>query len=119
MNRVYHKWKRETKDFIVESSLFEKFGLRYLGPVDGHDLAALTKNLEFARHCDVPVLIHVLTKKGKGLEAALKHRRKVSRHQARSTPTRAKAQGGAGFASELSGCLRSRARPLRDEQSRR
>lgn len=73
MNRVYHKWKRETKDFIVESSLFEKFGLRYLGPVDGHDLEALTKNLEFARHCDVPVLIHVLTKKGKGLEAALKH----------------------------------------------
>jgi 1-deoxy-D-xylulose-5-phosphate synthase len=71
MNRVYHKWKRETKDFFVESSLFEKFGLRYLGPVDGHDLDALQKNLEFARHADVPVLIHVLTKKGKGLEAAL------------------------------------------------
>ena len=73
MNRIYHKWKRETKDFFVESSLFEKFGLRYLGPVDGHDLDALQKNLEFARHADVPVLIHVLTKKGKGLEAALAH----------------------------------------------
>ncbi len=73
MNRVYHKWKRETKDFIVESSLFEKFGLRYLGPVDGHDLDALLKNLQFAKHCDVPVLIHVLTKKGKGLEAAIEH----------------------------------------------
>jgi 1-deoxy-D-xylulose-5-phosphate synthase len=73
MNRVYHKWKRETKDFIVGSSLFEKFGLRYLGPVDGHDLDALAKNLEFAKQCDVPVLIHVLTKKGKGLEAALEH----------------------------------------------
>ncbi|MBI4622522.1 MAG: 1-deoxy-D-xylulose-5-phosphate synthase [Verrucomicrobia bacterium] len=73
MNRVYHKWKRETKDFFVESSLFEKFGLRYLGPVDGHNLDTLVKNLEFARHCDVPVLIHVLTKKGKGLEAALEH----------------------------------------------
>ncbi|MSU65179.1 MAG: 1-deoxy-D-xylulose-5-phosphate synthase [Opitutus sp.] len=73
MNRVYHKWKRETKDFIVESSLFEKFGLRYLGPVDGHDLTALIRNLEFARHCDVPVLIHVLTKKGKGLNAAIEH----------------------------------------------
>src|SRR4051812_16139018 len=73
MNRVYHKWKRETKDFIVESSLFEKFGLRYLGPVDGHNLDALVKNLEFAQHCDVPVLIHVLTKKGKGLEAAIEH----------------------------------------------
>jgi 1-deoxy-D-xylulose-5-phosphate synthase len=73
MNRVYHKWKRETKDFFVESSLFEKFGLRYLGPVDGHNLDALVKNLEFAKHCDVPVLIHVLTKKGKGLEAAIAH----------------------------------------------
>jgi 1-deoxy-D-xylulose-5-phosphate synthase len=74
MNRVYHKWKRETKDFFVESSsLFEKFGLRYLGPVDGHNLDALQKNLEFAKQCDVPVLIHVLTKKGKGLEAALAH----------------------------------------------
>jgi 1-deoxy-D-xylulose-5-phosphate synthase len=71
MNRVYHKWKRETKDFFVESSLFEKFGLRYLGPVDGHNIEALVKNLEFARHCDVPVLIHVLTKKGKGLDAAI------------------------------------------------
>jgi 1-deoxy-D-xylulose-5-phosphate synthase len=73
MNRVYLKWKRETKDFFVESSLFEKFGLRYLGPVDGHNLDALTKNLEFAKHCDVPVLVHVLTKKGKGLEAAIDH----------------------------------------------
>ncbi len=73
MNRLYQRWKRETKDFIVESSLFEKFGLRYLGPVDGHNLEALQKNLEFAKQCDVPVLIHVLTKKGKGLEAALAH----------------------------------------------
>ena len=73
MNRVYMKWKRETKDFFVESSLFEKFGLRYLGPVDGHNFDALMKNLEFAKHCDVPVLIHVLTKKGKGLEAAIAH----------------------------------------------
>jgi 1-deoxy-D-xylulose-5-phosphate synthase len=73
MNRIYQKWKRETKDFIVESSLFEKFGLRYLGPVDGHNFDALQKNLEFAKHCDVPVVIHVLTKKGKGLEAALAH----------------------------------------------
>lgn len=73
MNRVYNKWKRETKDFFVESSLFEKFGLRYLGPVDGHDFDALQKNLEFAKHCDVPVIVHVLTKKGKGLEAAMAH----------------------------------------------
>jgi len=73
MNRVYNKWKRETKDFFVESSLFEKFGLRYLGPIDGHNLAELEKNLEFAKHCDTPILIHVITKKGQGLEAAIAH----------------------------------------------
>jgi 1-deoxy-D-xylulose-5-phosphate synthase len=73
MNKLYQKWKRETKDFFVQSSLFEKFGLRYLGPVDGHDFQALRKNLEFARQCDVPVILHVLTKKGRGLDAAVKH----------------------------------------------
>lgn len=73
MHRLWVKWKRETKDFFVESSLFEKFGLRYLGPIDGHDLDELVKNLEFAKNCDTPVILHVLTKKGKGLDAALAH----------------------------------------------
>jgi 1-deoxy-D-xylulose-5-phosphate synthase len=72
MHRVWMKWKRETKDFFVGSSLFEKFGLRYLGPIDGHNLEELVKNLEFARQCDGPILLHVLTKKGHGLEAARK-----------------------------------------------
>ncbi len=71
MHRLYTKWKRETKDFFVESSLFEKFGLRYVGPIDGHNLDELVKNLEFAKQCDVPVIVHVLTKKGRGLEAAI------------------------------------------------
>ena len=71
MNQLWVKWKRETKDFFVNSSLFEKFGLRYIGPIDGHNLEELQKNLEFAKQCDVPVLIHVITKKGKGLDAAL------------------------------------------------
>jgi 1-deoxy-D-xylulose-5-phosphate synthase len=71
MNQLWMKWKRETKDFFVNSSLFEKFGLRYIGPIDGHNLEELQKNLEFAKMCDVPVLIHVITMKGKGLDAAL------------------------------------------------
>ena len=73
MHRVWVKWKRETKDFFVSSSIFEKFGLRYLGPVDGHNLDELVKNLEFAKSCDVPVVLHVITKKGKGLTAAVEH----------------------------------------------
>ena len=73
MNRLWVKWKRETKDFFVESSLFEKFGLRYLGPIDGHNLDELVKNLEFAKHSDTPIILHVLTKKGQGFDAALAH----------------------------------------------
>ncbi len=73
MNRLWVKWKRETKDFFVESSLFEKFGLRYIGPIDGHNLDDLIKNLEFAKHADGPIVLHVLTKKGRGLPAAIEH----------------------------------------------
>ncbi|HUG09687.1 MAG TPA: 1-deoxy-D-xylulose-5-phosphate synthase [Opitutaceae bacterium] len=73
MNRMWVRWKQETKDFFVSSSLFEKFGLRYLGPIDGHDIPLLLKNLDFARHSDTPVIIHVLTKKGRGYDAALGH----------------------------------------------
>jgi 1-deoxy-D-xylulose-5-phosphate synthase len=70
LHQIWMKWKRETKDFFVESSLFEKYGLRYLGPIDGHDIPMLVKNLEFAKQADCPVVVHVLTKKGKGYEVA-------------------------------------------------
>jgi 1-deoxy-D-xylulose-5-phosphate synthase len=53
------------------SLIFEEMGLRYLGPIDGHDLPLLISTLEFAKTCDHPIVIHVLTKKGKGFEAAL------------------------------------------------
>jgi 1-deoxy-D-xylulose-5-phosphate synthase len=66
-----NKWKRETKDFFVDSNFFETFGLRYIGPVDGHDLDAVIKNLEFAKTSDRPIIIHLLTQKGKGYEPAL------------------------------------------------
>jgi 1-deoxy-D-xylulose-5-phosphate synthase len=55
------------------SLIFEELGLRYLGPVDGHNLPLLISTLEFAKTCDHPIVIHVLTKKGKGYEAALKY----------------------------------------------
>jgi 1-deoxy-D-xylulose-5-phosphate synthase len=53
------------------SLIFEEMGLRYLGPIDGHNLALVTETLEFAKSCDHPIVIHILTKKGKGFEAAL------------------------------------------------
>lgn len=55
------------------SLIFEEMGLRYLGPIDGHNLALLISTLEFAKTCDQPIVIHVLTQKGKGYEAALKN----------------------------------------------
>lgn len=68
------RWKKETKDFLVPSGLFETFGMRYIGPVDGHDLVGLERYLQFARATsDTPILLHVLTQKGKGYETALLH----------------------------------------------
>src|SRR5262245_40363443 len=55
------------------SLIFEEMGMRYLGPIDGHNLTLLISTLEFAKTCDQPIVIHVLTKKGKGFEAALKN----------------------------------------------
>lgn len=55
------------------SLIFEEMGLRYLGPIDGHDLPLLISSLEYAKQCDMPVVLHVLTKKGKGYEAALQY----------------------------------------------
>lgn len=69
--RFSEKWKRETKDFFVDSNFFETFGLRYIGPVDGHDLDLVTRHLEFARDSDRPIILHLLTQKGKGYEPAI------------------------------------------------
>jgi 1-deoxy-D-xylulose-5-phosphate synthase len=67
------KWKKETKDFLVPSSLFEKFNVRYIGPIDGHDQAQVEHYLEFAKQAEQPVLLHILTTKGKGYDVALKN----------------------------------------------
>jgi len=55
------------------SLIFEEMGLRYFGPIDGHNLPLLINTLEFAKNYDQPIVIHILTKKGKGFEAALKN----------------------------------------------
>ena len=49
---------------------FEDIGFRYLGPVDGHNIAELERMLKISKELDGPVLIHVLTKKGKGYKIA-------------------------------------------------
>ncbi len=53
------------------SLIFEEMGLRYFGPIDGHNLPLLISTLEYARSCDRPVVLHVLTQKGKGYDVAI------------------------------------------------
>ncbi|MGZ0706940.1 1-deoxy-D-xylulose-5-phosphate synthase [Coraliomargarita sp. W4R53] len=67
------KWKQETKDFFVSSSLFEKFGIRYIGPIDGHDQKQVEYYLEFAKNAEQPVLLHILTEKGRGYDVAIQN----------------------------------------------
>jgi 1-deoxy-D-xylulose-5-phosphate synthase len=64
-------WDADGRGGFGSSLIFEEMGLRYLGPMDGHDLPLLINSLEFAKICDQPVVLHVLTKKGKGYEAAV------------------------------------------------
>ena len=66
-----HKLEEAVKGVIVPSILFEEFGLRYLGPIDGHNIELLIQELEFCKRQDQPILLHVLTKKGKGYEIAI------------------------------------------------
>ena len=70
MVRGLQKTKNSLKRFLVPGMLFEDMGITYLGPVDGHDLKALYRTLKEAQRMDEAVLIHVLTKKGKGYAPA-------------------------------------------------
>ncbi len=67
------KWKQETKDFFVSSSIFEQYGIRYIGPIDGHDHKQVEHYLEFAKNAEQPVILHVLTEKGRGYDVAIQN----------------------------------------------
>lgn len=66
-----HKIERNAKNMIMPNVLFEKFGLRYYGPIDGHDLPSLIKSLEHLKEKDEPVILHIITEKGRGYQPAL------------------------------------------------
>ena len=69
--QLAHKLEEGVKNLIVPSVIFEELGLRYYGPIDGHDIRLLTQTFEFLKTQDEPVLLHILTKKGKGYEPAI------------------------------------------------
>ena len=70
MSSFVRKFLRKTeegiKGFLTPGALFEELGLRYIGPVDGHDLDELIRTFESVKQMNTPVLVHVYTKKGKG-----------------------------------------------------
>lgn len=68
-----HKTKDSLKQFVIPGMLFENMGMTYLGPVDGHNITQLVKLLNEAKRKPGPVLLHVLTEKGKGYEPAVRH----------------------------------------------
>jgi 1-deoxy-D-xylulose-5-phosphate synthase len=67
---VLGNFKDAVKTFLHGGMLFEEMGFRYIGPVDGHDLASLRSYLELVKNLEGPVLLHVFTEKGHGFEPA-------------------------------------------------
>ncbi len=66
-----HGMKKGLKDIVAPQGMFEDLGLKYLGPIDGHDILALEKALTQAKKFEGPVLVHAITEKGRGHAPAL------------------------------------------------
>ncbi|WP_443076344.1 1-deoxy-D-xylulose-5-phosphate synthase [Streptomyces sp. NBC_01716] len=66
-----HGAKKGLKDFIAPQGMFEDLGLKYVGPIDGHDVEAMESALQRAKRFGGPVIIHCLTEKGRGYQPAL------------------------------------------------
>ena len=70
LSGAYHRTELAVKSLFLHNALFEEFGLRYMGPIDGHDLQALSDAFTVAKAYDRPILMHVATQKGRGYKAA-------------------------------------------------
>jgi len=66
-----HGMKKGIKDIVAPQGMFEDLGLKYMGPFDGHDIAAMEKALSIAKHFGGPVLVHAITEKGRGYSPAI------------------------------------------------
>ena len=66
-----HGVKKGIKDIVAPQGMFEDLGLKYFGPVDGHNIEAIEKALKIAKDYEAPVLVHVITEKGRGHAPAL------------------------------------------------
>lgn len=71
VRKLAHKIERSAKNLLFPNVLFEKFGLRYFGPIDGHNLELLIQTFEYLKKQDEPVVLHIITEKGRGYKPAL------------------------------------------------
>jgi 1-deoxy-D-xylulose-5-phosphate synthase len=74
--KVVRRAEEAAKSILWPSILFEEFGLEYFGPIDGHNLPLLIETFKFLKAADHPVLLHVLTQKGRGFQPALDGQKK-------------------------------------------
>src|SRR5208282_3706811 len=73
---VARRAEEAAKSMLWPSILFEEFGLQYYGPIDGHNLPLLVETFKFLKAENRPVLLHVLTQKGRGFQPALDGQKK-------------------------------------------
>jgi 1-deoxy-D-xylulose-5-phosphate synthase len=66
-----HGLKKGIKDMVAPQGMFEDLGFKYLGPIDGHDIAAMEKTLHMAKEFGSPVIVHAITEKGRGYTPAI------------------------------------------------
>ena len=66
-----HGMKKGIKDIIAPQGMFEDLGLKYMGPIDGHDIGAMERALKQAKEYGAPILVHAITEKGKGHKPAV------------------------------------------------
>jgi len=69
--KVVRRAEEAAKGFLWPSVMFEEFGMEYFGPIDGHNIQLLVETFKFLKTVDRPVLLHVLTQKGRGFQPAL------------------------------------------------
>lgn len=71
VRKIAHRVEEGAKNLIFPNVLFEKFGLRYFGPIDGHNIPLLVKTFEHLKTLNEPAILHVITEKGRGYQPAI------------------------------------------------
>ncbi|HEX7211329.1 MAG TPA: 1-deoxy-D-xylulose-5-phosphate synthase [Propionibacteriaceae bacterium] len=93
---ILHGIKIGLKDVLAPQGMFSDLGLKYVGPIDGHDIAAVERALQHAKQFRAPVLVHCVTRKGNGFRAAENHEEDHFHAVGKINATTGEAVGGAG-----------------------